>query len=123
MKSIKQFALGTAVALGVGLSGAMTTAVQAQDTNYVPLLTYRTGPYAGSGIHIANGMHDYLQMLNERDGGIGGVKLALEECETGYNAQKGVECYEATKGKGALVYNPYSTGITLQLIPKAGVDK
>ena len=73
MKSIKQFALGTAVALGVGLSGAMTTAVQAQDTNYVPLLTYRTGPYAGSGIHIANGMHDYLQMLNERDGGIGGL--------------------------------------------------
>jgi len=123
MRSIKQVALGTAVALGVGLTGAMTTAVQAQDTNYVPLLTYRTGPYAGSGIHIANGMHDYLQMLNERDGGIGGVKLALEECETGYDAQKGVECYEATKGKGALVYNPYSTGITLQLIPKAGVDK
>ena len=30
MKSIKQFALGTAVALGVGLSGAMTTAVQGQ---------------------------------------------------------------------------------------------
>ena len=36
---------------------------------------------------------------------------------------EGVECYESTKGKGRLVYNPYSTGITLQLIPKASVDK
>jgi len=95
----------------------------AEESLYVPLLTYRTGAYAGSGIGIADGMHDYLEMLNQRDGGIGGVKLALEECETGYNSQKGVECYEATKGKGALVYNPWSTGITLQLIPKAGVDK
>ena len=28
------------------------------------------------------------------------------ECETGYNTEKGVECYEATKGEGALVYQP-----------------
>src|SRR6478752_7074218 len=95
----------------------------AADQLYVPLLTYRTGAFAGSGIPIADGMHDYLEMLNQRDGGIGGVKIAIEECETGYDAQKGVECYEATKTKGALIYNPYSTGITLQLIPKASVDK
>jgi branched-chain amino acid transport system substrate-binding protein len=95
----------------------------AADQLYVPLLTYRTGAFAGSGIPIADGMHDYLEMLNQRDGGIGGVMITIEECETGYDAQKGVECYESTKGKGALVYNPYSTGITLQLIPKASVDK
>ena len=65
---------------------------QAQDTFYVPLFTYRTGPYANSGIPIANGMHDYLNMLNARDGGIGGVKLNVEECETGYDNKKGVEC-------------------------------
>ncbi|MEM6616355.1 MAG: ABC transporter substrate-binding protein [Pseudomonadota bacterium] len=95
----------------------------AEDSVYIPMLTYRTGPFAGSGIPIANGMGDYFAMLNERDGGIGGVKIVTEECETGYDTQRGVECYEGTKGKGALVYNPYSTGITLQLIPKAGVDK
>ena len=61
----------------------------AQDSIYVPLLTYRTGPFAGSGIPIADGMHDYLRMLNERDGGIGGVKLVIEECETGYDTKKG----------------------------------
>lgn len=122
MKNLKKFALSSAVALAIGATGSVT-GVAADETNYVPLLTYRTGPFAGSGIHIANGMSDYLQMLNERDGGVGGVKITVEECETGYNAQKGVECYEATKGKGAVVYNPYSTGITLQLIPKASVDK
>jgi branched-chain amino acid transport system substrate-binding protein len=103
--------------------GAMAVPAHAQDSIYVPLLTYRTGAFAGSGISIADGMHDYLRMLNERDGGIGGVRLNIEECETGYDTKKGVECYEATKAKGAVVYNPYSTGITLQLIPKAAVDK
>ncbi len=44
------------------------------------------------------------------------------ECETGYNTEKGVECYESTKGEGALVYQPLSTGITYQLIPKATAD-
>jgi branched-chain amino acid transport system substrate-binding protein len=96
--------------------------VLAEDSVYVPLLTYRTGPFAGSGIPVADGMHDYLDMLNERDGGIGGVRLNIEECETGYDTQKGVECYEATKTKHPLVYNPWSTGITLALIPKAAVD-
>jgi branched-chain amino acid transport system substrate-binding protein len=93
------------------------------DELFVPLFSYRTGPFAGSGIPIANGMHDYLTMLNERDGGINGVKIRISECETGYDTQKGVECYEQVKGEGALVISPYSTGITLQVIPKASVDK
>jgi branched-chain amino acid transport system substrate-binding protein len=100
-----------------------TMTASAAESVYVPLLTYRTGAFAGSGIPIANGMHDYLTMLNERDGGIGGAMIEIEECETGYTAEKGVECYEKTKSKGAVVYNPYSTAITLQLIPKAAVDK
>ncbi|MEH0070367.1 ABC transporter substrate-binding protein [Pannonibacter sp. Pt2-lr] len=120
--NFKAIALSTVLALGVAAPFAAQPAAAA-DGNYIPLLTYRTGAFAGSGIHIANGMYDYLQMLNERDGGIGGVKIILEECETGYDPQKGMECYEATKGKGALMYNPYSTGTTLQIIPKAGVDK
>lgn len=103
--------------------GGLAPAVAADGELFIPLLTYRTGPFAGSGIPIADGMRDYLTMLNERDGGIGGVKIKIEECETGYNTQKGVECYESTKAQGPLIYNPYSTGITLQLIPKASVDK
>jgi branched-chain amino acid transport system substrate-binding protein len=119
---LKHHILALAVVAAVGPPAAVATAAAA-DGIYVPLLTYRTGPYSGSGIPIANGMSDYLNMLNERDGGIGGVKLIVEECETGYDTKKGVECYESVKGKSPVVINPYSTGITLQLIPRAAVDK
>ena len=97
--------------------------VQAEDMIYVPLFSYRTGPYAGSGTPIGDGIHDYLTMLNERDGGIGGVKLLVDECETGYDTKKGLECYEAVKPKNPVIINPWSTGTTLPLIPKAAVDK
>jgi branched-chain amino acid transport system substrate-binding protein len=119
---VKHLALGALVAAGFAAT-VMATKVEAQDTIYVPLLTYRTGPFAGSGIPIANGMHDYLSMLNERDGGIGGVKLAIEECETGYDTKKGLECYAQVKAKNPVIMNPWSTGVTLGLIPKASVDK
>jgi branched-chain amino acid transport system substrate-binding protein len=88
-----------------------------------PSLSYRTGPYAAGGIPFADGYADYFTLLNERDGGIGGVMTRVPECETAYNTEKGVECYEATKADGALVYQPLSTGITYQLIPKVGVDR
>ncbi len=88
----------------------------------VPLLSYRTGPYAPNGIPFADGYTDYFTLLNERDGGIGGLKVKVVECETAYNTDKGVECYESTKAQGALAYQPLSTGITYQLIPKATAD-
>ena len=78
-----------------------------------PSLSYRTGPYAPNGIPFADGYADYFTLLNERDGGIGGVPTKLLECETGYNTTKGVECYEATKGQGALVYFPLSTDLNI----------
>ena len=111
--------LAATTALGLGAA----TQSFAQDSIYVPLMTYRTGPYAGSGIPIADGMRDYLTMLNERDGGIGGVRIEMDECETGYDTKKGLECYEQVKPKKPVVMNPWSTGITLSLIPKASVDK
>jgi branched-chain amino acid transport system substrate-binding protein len=117
---LNYLALGLAAVIAA--PGAVATA-QAADGIFVPLFTYRTGAFAGSGIPIANGMSDYLNMLNERDGGIGGEKLVIEECETGYDTKKGVECYDSVKGRNPAVINPYSTGITLQLIPKAAVDK
>jgi branched-chain amino acid transport system substrate-binding protein len=101
---------------------APTVFAQAKEV-FVPLLVYRTGPYAPSGIPIANGFVDYFTLVNERDGGINGVKLAWEECETQYDTKQGVECYERLKSRGPAVVNPYSTGITYQLIPKAPVDK
>ena len=92
----------------------------------MPSLDYRTGPYAPNGIPFANGYHDYLMMLNERDGGIEGAMIKLAQCETAYNTKQGVECYEKVKDtepSRALIIQPLSTGITYQLIPKASVDE
>ncbi len=102
--------------------GAVMAAAPVMADLVFPSLSYRTGPYAAGGIPFADGYADYFTLLNERDGGIGGVPTKLLECETGYNTAKGVECYESTKGQGALVYQPLSTGITYQLIPKATAD-
>ncbi|MCV2893448.1 ABC transporter substrate-binding protein [Lentibacter sp. XHP0401] len=87
-----------------------------------PSLSYRTGAYAAGGIPFADGYADYFTLLNERDGGIGGVMTKVPECETAYNTEKGVECYESLKDSGGLVYQPLSTGITYQLIPKMTAD-
>ncbi|MEL6476051.1 MAG: ABC transporter substrate-binding protein [Pseudomonadota bacterium] len=103
-------------------AAAMAVAAPASADLVFPSLSYRTGPYAPNGIPFADGYADYFTLINERDGGVGGVPIRLLECETGYNTEKGVECYESTKGEGALVYQPLSTGITYQLIPKASAD-
>ncbi|AUR09317.1 ABC transporter substrate-binding protein [Phaeobacter inhibens] len=102
--------------------GAVMAAGPAMADLVFPSLSYRTGPYAAGGIPFADGYADYFTLVNERDGGINGVNAKVIECETGYNTEKGVECYESTKGEGALVYQPLSTGITYQLIPKVTAD-
>ena len=81
----------------------------------IPLISFRTGPYAANGIPNADGYTDYFTLINERDGGIGGIKINMPECETGYNTEKGVECYEATK-EDAILYQPVSTGLNYCLL-------
>ncbi|WP_299552159.1 ABC transporter substrate-binding protein [uncultured Tateyamaria sp.] len=108
--------------LGTYAVAAMMVASPVMADLVFPSLSYRTGPYAAGGIPFADGYADYFTLLNERDGGIGGVATRVLECETGYNTEKGVECYESTKGEGSLVYQPLSTGITYQLIPKTTAD-
>ena len=85
------------------LTAAALTAGPAMAELKIVDTSYRTGPYAANGIPFSDGYQDYFTLLNERDGGIGGEMINLVECETGYNTEKGVECYEANKGGGALV--------------------
>jgi branched-chain amino acid transport system substrate-binding protein len=105
----------------LAIAGAMAAGPALADL-VIPDLSYRTGPFAAGGIPFSDGYQDYFTLLNQRDGGIGGVPIRLIECETAYNTERGVECYESTKGEGALVYQPLSTGITYQLIPRATAD-
>ncbi|WP_425100354.1 ABC transporter substrate-binding protein [Tropicibacter sp. S64] len=111
----------TKLAIAAVVAGVTAGAAMAQEL-YTPNLAYRTGPFAATGIPLMNGQADYLNMLNARDGGIGGIMINAEECETGYSTEKGVECYEKTKGT-AIVTQPWSTGITLQVLPKTNVDE
>jgi branched-chain amino acid transport system substrate-binding protein len=103
---------------------AATAFAQANKDQFFPVLPYRTGPYAPNGVPWANGYVDYLKLVNAR-GGINGVKISFEECETGYDTARGVECYERLKGKngGATLFQPLSTGITFALTEKAPGDK
>jgi len=110
----------------VGLSGVVvSTAAQAQaKEQFFPVLPYRTGAYAPNGVPWANGYADYLKLINARDGGINGVKISFEECDTGYATDRGVECYERMKGKAqGAIFQPLSTGITFALTEKAPGDK
>ena len=72
----------------------LPAAAEAQENGqFIPVVSYRTGPYAPNGIPWADGIVDYLELVNQRDGGINGVKILYEECETGYATDRGVECY------------------------------
>ena len=115
-------AAAVAATLSTALVGTVAHA-QAKE-QFFPVLVYRTGAYAPNGVPFANGYVDYLKLTNAR-GGINGVKVIWEECETGYATDRGVECYERLKGKhgGATVFQPLSTGITFALTEKAPVDK
>ena len=108
--------------LATWATAAMMAASPVMAELVFPSMSYRTGPYAAGGIPFADGYADYFTLLNERDGGIGGVKISVPECETGYNTEKGVECYESLKSLNPLVLQPLSTGITYQIIPKAIAD-
>ena len=107
-------------------TGALRAPALAQNEQFIPMLVYRTGAYAPNGIPFANGLADYYKLVNARDGGINGVKIVFEECDTGYATDRGVECYERLKGKGptgAAYFIPLSTGITFALTEKAPIDK
>lgn len=129
-------AASLAVAAAFGSTAVMAQAKKAEapakkaaataNEQFFPLLVYRTGLYAPNGVQFANGFADYLKLVNARDGGINGVKITWEECETGYATDRGVECYERLKGKGptgATAFHPLSTGITYAVTDKAFTDK
>ncbi|MCK6393965.1 ABC transporter substrate-binding protein [Zoogloea sp.] len=121
MKLKKTFVLGAVMAglLGSGLATA-------NEEQFIGLPSYRVGPYAAGGSGLFGGWIDYMQLVNERDGGVNGVKLTWEECETEYNNARGVECYERLKKKGSTgnsVFQPVSTGITYSVLDKVAQDK
>jgi branched-chain amino acid transport system substrate-binding protein len=104
----------------------VATNLKPQQEEYFPLQSYRVGPYAAGGTGFFGGFIDYMNLVNIRDGGVNGVKLWWNECETEYEVERGVECYEREKTQGnpgPAAFNPLSVGIAYALIDRATADK
>src|SRR5881397_1660429 len=107
-----------------GLLGV--TAVAAAGAQFLPVLSIREGALRFDQIPQANGYIDYLTLLNVRDGGINGVPLVWEECETVYDVTRGIECYERLKAKGptgAAAFPLASTPLVYALTERATHDR
>ena len=117
---MKSFVLGIAVASSIVASSAWAQAAE----QFVALPSYRVGPYAAGGSGFYGGIIDYFNLVNA-NGGVNGVKISWEECETEYNPSRGVECYERlkTKNGGATVVEPLSTGIAYGILDRIPQDK
>lgn len=96
-----------------------------EDMQFFPVNAYWTGPYAAGGSAFGGGLIDYMKMLNARDGGVNGVKLFWEKCETQYQNDRIVECYERMKNRGAgmALFHPMSTGGTYSVFERAAEDE
>ncbi|MDH6264836.1 branched-chain amino acid transport system substrate-binding protein [Rhizobium sp. SG_E_25_P2] len=123
MITIKKGLLAAVAALALTISAGLSPAAHA-DEQYFPLQSYRVGPYAAGGTGFFGGFIDYLNLINTRDGGVGGVKFTWDECETQYEVERGVECYERQKSHaGAAAWNPLSVGIAYAMIDRISSDK
>jgi branched-chain amino acid transport system substrate-binding protein len=118
---------GWSVLLATGIVGLVSVmAVAAAGEQFLPVLAIREGALKAVGIPRADGYIAYLTLLNARDGGINGVTLIWEECETVYDVDRGIECYERLKTKGptgAAVVHPRGTPMSYALTERATHDK
>lgn len=119
---MKKSAVWLSALLGAVLMGSVQPVLAQSKEQFVPVLSYRTGPYAPNGTPWANGFVDYLKLVNLK-GGINNVKITYEECETGYDTARSVECYERLKSKNPSFVQTLSTGATFAITEKAPGDK
>ncbi len=122
---IKLIALSIAT-IGSAVAGIYVFAAAQPKEQFIPMLTFKTGAAASLGLLTNAGYVDYFMMINKRDGGVGGVRIVWEECETARDLQRGLECYEKLKNHpptGASVLNPIATDLAYALLKRASVDK
>ena len=121
-------AAATATLLLTGHASALdTTPGPDSDKQFFPIASYRVGPYAAVGASIWAARIDYYRYLNEVEGGINGVKIVWQECETEWTAEKGIECYERFKnglnGAPVSAYFPNGAPAAYALADRAAKDK
>ncbi|MBK4992285.1 ABC transporter substrate-binding protein [Pseudomonas sp. S37] len=119
--------IASLLAIGTHVGLPVATVQAADSQQFIPLATYRVGAYASSGIPWWAGEIDYMRYINEVEGGVNGVKLVWQECETEWNVDRIVECYERYKGgNGAsptAFFFTHSTPGSYALMEKGAADK
>jgi branched-chain amino acid transport system substrate-binding protein len=98
MRLQRQWWSGVVAAVLLGLMSV--TGAAAAGEQFLPLFGIREGGQRFVFIPRVDGYLAYVTLLNARDGGINGVKLIWEECETAFDLPRGLECYERLKAKG-----------------------
>ena len=114
------------VLLATVLGGLVAVTAFAAGAQFLPVLGQREGAVRFLGIPITNGFIDYLTLLNERDGGINGVPLVWEECESVFDVARAVECYERLKAQGptgAAAFYSAGTPLAYALTERATRDQ
>jgi branched-chain amino acid transport system substrate-binding protein len=127
MKIFQSAAIFGALLLGASSLSSHAARAAAHDGEQLyPLSSYRTGPYAPSGIPQWGGIRDYINYVNSK-GGVDGVKIFVQECETAYTVERAFECYERFKngyqGAPVAVLVTTSSGFDAAISDKARADK
>lgn len=111
----------------VAAAVAIPSLAQAQGKEqYFGIPSYRVGAFAAGGTGFFGGIIDYLQYVNMKEGGVNGVQMSWAECETEYNAARGVECYQRLLKKGDLqmhIFEPLATPIAYGVLNRVDDDK
>lgn len=116
---------GIAAAAGAFIALAAAPPPATADEQYLAIPSIRVGPYNAMGTGYFGGIIDYLNYVNMKQGGVNGVKLTYQECETEYNAARSVECYQRllTKdGQKTLVWDVYGTPLAYAVIGRVADD-
>ena len=96
-----------------------------QETQYFPIASSRVGPYSAMGTGYYGAQIDYMNYVN-MNGGVNGVMLTWQECETEYNAVKTVECYQRlleNDGQRIVVFDTLGTPGAYAVINRMAEDE
>lgn len=108
----------------LGSTFAASAPAAAQETQYFPVASSRVGPYSAMGTGYYGAQIDYMNYVN-MTGGVNGVMLTWQECETEYNAVKTVECYQRLlekDGKRIVVFDTLGTPGAYAVINRMAQD-
>lgn len=116
----------TAAGAVLAAAAVPTPTLAEQPEQYIPVASMRVGPYNAMGTGIFGGVIDYLNYVNIKHGGVNGVKIVYDECETEYNAARNVECYQRlmtnSKGQKMILWDPYGTPLAYSVIGRVAAD-